>query len=101
MGEVLGHGFFGQVYRVSVCVAMARQLPVLACVRKYILSMLAAGSSQGNGEGDGNEEDGEVHRRGKERIFERGEQYSRLPPLGDYATVIATTIHTLVSSGSL
>ena len=48
-----------------------------------ILSMLPAGPSQGNREGDGDEEDGEVHRRGKERIFERGEHHSGLPPSGD------------------
>ena len=56
------------------------QMYVCASVHVCILSMLPAGSSQGNREGDGNEEDGEVHRRGKERIFERGEHHGGLPP---------------------
>ena len=41
-----------------------------------ILTTLPAGASQGNGAGDGDEEDGAVHRRGKEGILERGEHYS-------------------------
>ena len=85
MGEVLGHGFFGQVYKVGMGVWVDGWIGVSGwmgvgvdvgvggcclskcvycrplCTMHALLSSPPAGASQGNRKGDGDEEDGTVH----------------------------------------